>query len=717
MGLTMKSTGFHALEDNLNIQKSTETDKVIALAGNPNVGKSTVFNGLTGLNQHTGNWAGKTVTNAAGVYKEDNDSFIMVDLPGTFSLMPHSAEEEVARDFICFGNKDASIVVCDATCLERNLNLVLQTIEINRNVIVCLNFMDEAKRKHIQIDTKKLEHILQVPVITTSARQRDGLHDLKDALKNLDSLFTKFDHDFTISYSAPIEKAIQLISPYLEDFSTLEIQPRWICLRLLDYDESLWSQVTKHLTWDPRTQMEFLTDLTEARKLLKESGYSNESLRDEIVRTIIHNAESVSNEVVSQARDRYNKRQEKLNRILTSKRTGIPCMLLLLFTVFWITIVGANYPSELLSSFLFSIEHRLGVFMSSVGAPLWLKGALVDGIFRVLAWVVAVMLPPMAIFFPMFTILEDFGYLPRIAFNLDHIFKKVCACGKQSLCMCMGLGCNACGVVGCRIIDSKRERLIAILTNSFVPCNGRFPTIISILTMFFIGAANVAGMGLLSAVLLTLVILIGVAMTFLCSYLLSKTILKGYPSSFTLELPPFRKPQIGKVIVRSIFDRTLFVLGRAVVVAIPAGLIIWLMGNIMIDGNSVLSICSNFLDPFARLIGLDGVILIAFILGFPANEIVIPIAIMGYMSTGKIMELDNLLELKQLLISNGWTSVTAICTILFSLFHWPCSTTCLTIHKETGSIKWTLVAIIMPTIVGITLCFLVNMVSKLLFAF
>lgn len=717
MGLTMKSTGFHALEDNLNIQKSTETDKVIALAGNPNVGKSTVFNGLTGLNQHTGNWAGKTVTNAAGVYKENNDSFIMVDLPGTFSLMPHSAEEEVARDFICFGNKDASVVVCDATCLERNLNLVLQTIEINRNVIVCLNFMDEAKRKHIHIDTKKLEHILQVPVITTSARQRDGLHDLKDALKNLDSLFTKFDHDFTISYSAPIEKAIQLISPYLEDFSTLEIQPRWICLRLLDYDESLWSRVTKYLTWDPRTQMEFLTDLTAARKLLKESGYSNESLRDEIVRTIIHNAESVSNEVVSQARDRYNKRQEKLNRILTSKRTGIPCMLLLLCTVFWITIVGANYPSELLSNFLFGLEHRFGVFMNSIGAPLWLKGALVDGIFRVLAWVVAVMLPPMAIFFPMFTILEDFGYLPRIAFNLDHIFKKVCACGKQSLCMCMGLGCNACGVVGCRIIDSKRERLIAILTNSFIPCNGRFPTIISILTMFFIGAANVAGMGFLSALLLTLVILTGVAMTFLCSYLLSKTILKGYPSSFTLELPPFRKPQIGKVIVRSIFDRTLFVLGRAVVVAIPAGLIIWLMGNIMINGNSILSICAGFLDPFARCIGLDGVILIAFILGFPANEIVIPIAIMGYMSTGKIMELDNLVQLKQLLISNGWTSVTAICTILFSLFHWPCSTTCLTIHKETGSIKWTLIAIIMPTIIGIALCFLVNMVSKLLFAF
>jgi len=714
MGLTMKATGFHALDESLDITKSTDTDKVIALAGNPNVGKSTVFNGLTGLKQHTGNWAGKTVTNAAGVYKENETSYIMVDLPGTFSLMPHSAEEEVARDFISFGNKDASIVVCDATCLERNLNLVLQTIEINRNVIVCLNFMDEAKRKHIRINTNQLEEILQVPVITTSARQKDGLSGLKDALRNIDSIFNKYEREFTISYSEPIEKAIQLISPYLEDFQTLDIQPRWICLRLLDYDEALWSNVTRYLKWDPQTQLEFLHDLTQARKLLKESGYSTESLRDEIVRTIIHNAETVSSAVTSQTNERYNKRQEKLNHILTSKKTGIPCMLLLFCVTFWITIVGANYPSELLTNLLFGIEHKLATFMTDIGAPLWLKGALVDGIFRVLAWVVSVMLPPMAIFFPMFTLLEDFGYLPRIAFNLDHIFKKVCACGKQSLCMCMGLGCNACGVVGCRIIDSRRERLIAILTNSFVPCNGRFPAIISILTMFFIGvSANVLGKGLLSALLLTIVILVGVIMTFLNSFILSKTLLKGEPSSFTLELPPFRKPQIGKVIIHSVFDRTLFVLGRAVVVAAPAGLIIWLMSNLMIDERSILQICSTFLDPFAKTIGLDGVILIAFILGFPANEIVIPIIIMGYMSTGKLMEIDNLAQLRQIFIANGWTSVTAICTILFSLFHWPCSTTCLTIHKETKSWKWTFIAIIMPTITGIVLCFLVNNLSKL----
>ena len=388
-------------------------------------------------------------------------------------------------------------------------------------------------------------------------------------------------------------------------------------------------------------------------------------------------------------------------------------MLLLLAVVFWLTIVGANQPSRLLSQALFGLQPHLTAFFEMWNSPVWLTGALVDGVYRVLAWVVSVMLPPMAIFFPLFTLLEDSGYLPRVAFNLDRGFQKCSACGKQALTMCMGFGCNAAGVTGCRIIDSPRERLIAIITNNFVPCNGRFPTLIAIITMFFIGGAAGIFASLASTLFLTGVIILGVLMTFFVSALLSKTVLKGIPSSFTLELPPYRRPQVGRVIIRSIFDRTLFVLGRAVAVAAPAGLIIWLLANLQMGGVSLLAHCAAFLDPFAQLLGLDGVILMAFILGFPANEIVVPIMIMTYLSTGSIQEFDNLTQLKTLLVDNGWTWLTAVCTMLFSLMHWPCSTTCLTIRKETQSWKWTVVSILIPTIIGMTVCFLVASAARL----
>jgi ferrous iron transport protein B len=324
------------------------------------------------------------------------------------------------------------------------------------------------------------------------------------------------------------------------------------------------------------------------------------------------------------------------------------------------------------------------------------------------------MLPPMAIFFPLFTLLEDLGYLPRVAFNLDNFFKKSCACGKQALTMCMGFGCNAAGIIGCRIIDSPRERLIAIITNNFVPCNGRFPTLIAIITMFFAGMFIGPFQSVISTIILTGVILLGVFMTLMISRLLSMTILKGIPSSFTLELPPYRKPQIGKIIIRSIFDRTLFVLWRAILVAAPAGIVIWLMANITLGDISLLTHLAIFLNPFAHIIGLDGYILLAFILGFPANEIVIPIIIMSYLSTGSILELDSLVELRNLLIANGWTWATAVCVMLFSLMHWPCSTTCLTIKKETQSLKWTLVSVLIPTITGFTICFLFTAIVRLL---
>ena len=400
-----------------------------------------------------------------------------------------------------------------------------------------------------------------------------------------------------------------------------------------------------------------------------------------------------------------------MDKIVTNKITGIPIMLLMFGLIFWLTIEGANYPSAFLNKVFFSIEDNLFNFCSSF-MPSVISDMLIHGIYRTLAWVVSVMLPPMMIFFPLFTLLEDLGYLPRIAFNVDKVFKKCSSCGKQALTMAMGFGCNAVGVCGARIIDSPRERLIAIITNSFVPCNGRFPTLIAIITMFLVGVNK--GGSVLSVIILMGVILFGIFMTFVVSKVLSKTLLKGVPSSFTLELPPYRKPQVGKVIVRSILDRTLFVLGRAVSIAIPAGLVIWIMANIKIGNISLLNYTSNFLDPFATLLGMDGVILLAFILGFPANEIVIPIIIMAYMATGTLTDYSNLNDLKTLLIDNGWTITTAISVMLFSLMHWPCSTTCLTIKKETKSNKWTFISILVPTLCGIVICFVFNLIMNLI---
>lgn len=711
MGLTSGSTGIKAVDMGLVVKKQTEDDKVIALAGNPNVGKSTVFNALTGMNQHTGNWPGKTVTNAQGYCTYNGRHFVMVDIPGCYSLMAHSAEEEVARDFVCFGNPDAVVVVCDATCLERNMNLVLQTVEITPNVVVCVNLMDEAERKGIRLDLDQVAQRLGVPVIPAAARSGKGLDELMQAVcDRLDE--EEKGETIQIRYIRPIEDAIATLQPAVETVCGETVNARWLALKLLDYDASLIHALNESLGFDVTGDALVQEKLEEAKQIMQSRGISLEELRDKIVSCIVLTAEDICNDVVHHERTKREIRDRKIDRILTSKWTGFPIMLLLLGIIFWLTITGANYPSQLLSDGLFWIQDRLMDLFVMMGAPVWLRSMLVEGVYRVLAWVVSVMLPPMAIFFPLFTLLEDLGYLPRVAFNLDKYFKKARACGKQALTMCMGFGCNAAGIVGCRIIDSPRERLIAMITNNFVPCNGRYPTLIAIITMFFIGTAGM-GASFLSTLILTGVIVLGIVMTFLVSRLLSATILKGVPSSFTLELPPYRRPQIGKVIVRSIFDRTLFVLGRAAAVAAPAGLIIWVMANVFVGDASLLAHCAAFLDPFAQLIGLDGVILLAFILGFPANEIVVPIIIMAYMATGSLTDMSDLTQLHTLLVNNGWTWLTAVCTMLFSLMHWPCSTTCMTIKKETQSLKWTLISFAVPTGIGIIVCFLVASAARL----
>lgn len=712
MGLTNQSTGANALDKTLNLTRNSNT-KIIALGGNPNVGKSTIFNGLTGLNQHTGNWPGKTVTNATGSYTFKNFQFTLVDIPGTYSLMANSVEEEVARDFICFGNPDLTVIVLDATCLERNLNLVLQTTEITNNVLVCVNLMDEAKRKGISININKLSMLLGLPVVATSASKGEGLNDLMNSVHNI-TINKIINIPVKIKYNQAIENSISIIQKVLKPLLNGKINSRWVSLKLLENDKSLIESINMHIGFNIYDNPELTDSIKLAKENLIQNNIDEKNLKDEIVSSLVLKSESISKMVLSVSNSKYNDKDRKIDNIITSKKYGLPLMILLLGIIFWITITGANYPSELLSKFLFSIQDKLTELFLYIGAPSWLEGILIQGMYRTLAWVIAVMLPPMAIFFPLFTLLEDLGYLPRVAFNLDNFFKKSNACGKQALTMCMGFGCNAAGIVGCRIIDSPRERLIAIITNNFVPCNGRFPTLITIITMFFTGIFIGPFRSLASTVLLTLVILLGIFMTLMISKLLSKTILKGIPTTFTLELPPYRKPQIGKIIVRSIFDRTLFVLVRAISVAAPAGIIIWVMANISIGDLSILTHCANFLDPFAHYLGLDGYILMAFILGFPANEIVFPIIIMSYMATGSLLELESTTELYNLLSANGWTWVTAVSVMLFCLMHWPCSTTCLTIKKETQSFKWTLISFLVPTITGMIICFVFTSTVRLL---
>lgn len=690
-------------------------EKVVALAGNPNVGKSTVFNALTGLKQHTGNWPGKTVECAKGNVEDKGNKFQLVDLPGSYSLLAHSEEEEIARDFICFEKPDAVIVVCDGTTLERNMNLVLQIMETTKNVILCVNLLDEAKRKNIEINLNKLSDILKIPVIGTAARSGKGLEKIFPSLYELFS--NKKDDIYIVRYPEELEREISILQEDLEKFLPDTLNARWATVRVLEDDKSFFESLSKYENIDLSANKNLDEKIKASRLRLQDKTYNLEKIKDSIVEAFVSNAEEICKDTVIYKNKNYNQRDRKLDKLFTSKTTGFLIMFLLLLGVFWITIAGANVPSDLINKLLFSWEDNILAFLKNIGLPKSIYGPLVFGVYRVVAWVISVMLPPMAIFFPLFTLLEDFGYLPRVAFNLDKYFQKCNACGKQALTMCMGFGCNAAGVTGCKIIDSPRERLIAILTNNFVPCNGRFPTIIATITMFLVmGFGGGFLSSLFSAFILALVIILGVFITILASKILSETLLKGIPSSFTLELPPYRVPQVGTVIVRSIFDRTIFVLGRAVVVAAPAGIIIWILANINFGDMSILNHLVNFLEPLARLMGLDGVILTAFLLGSPANETVVPIIIMTYLSKGSLLEIDDINVMRNLLVNNGWTIITAINVILFSLMHWPCGTTLLTIHKETGSIKWTVISFLLPTVFGIVSCICFTSLAKLFLA-
>lgn len=601
------------------------TDSII-LAGNPNVGKSTLFNALTGMRQHTGNWPGKTVESAYGTFKYAGQNYSITDLPGTYSFSPDSADEAVAGGYVKEHTDSAVVVVCDASALERSLILALQSMDICGRVVLCINLLDEAERKGICIDLELLSERLSIPVFGTSIKDKRKKQKLVSALRR----------------SIPAD-----------------------CPGKIRNDRFYY----------------------------------------------VEKAEEICHGVITLKNDHKSSFDEKADRIFLGKYTAVPCMLILLALLFYITLVLSSYPSDFLYGLFEKLLDYLRESSFIKALPPMLSGMIIDGMLKVLCWVTAVMLPPMAIFFPLFTLLEDFGYLPRAAFWLDEPFRKCGTCGKQALTMCMGLGCNCTGITGCRIMGNEKEKIISIITNSFIPCNGRFPILIAVITMFFVPLAKSAGF--ISALILSAVISLSVIATFLVSRLLSHCFIKAQSKPFIMELPSYRKPDTLRVLVRSLFDRTLFVLARAVSVAAPAGIMIWLLTHIDINGSSIFKYMTDFLDPVGRLMGLDGTVLTGFILGLPANEIVIPVIMMGYLSGSSLENYTSLSALAELFRQNGWDVFTAVSMVIFTVFHWPCSTAIITIKKETESLKWTAVSVLLPALLGFVLCVLFNTIVNL----
>ncbi|MCY3965167.1 MAG: ferrous iron transport protein B [Acidobacteria bacterium] len=731
-------------------------DYVVALAGNPNTGKSTVFNALTGLRQHTGNWPGKTVTRAEGGFEYGGDRYKLVDLPGTYSLLSSSLDEETARDFILFGRPDVTVIVVDATRLERNLNLALQVLEITDRAVVCLNLMDEARRKGLSIDPRRLARDLGVPVVATAARSGEGLDELNRVVAEVATGSYRCRPRRVGGRSPALSEATRRLSGAIQDAFPILPNPQWVALRLLDGDRTLAAAVESGslaelvdlgvredggvpAVAEPEATRVAAAELAEPAiapepgrraAVLELAGQLRwrvgRNFHQALTEAVYAEAARIADRAVSHDGERRRfDFDARLDRLVTSRVFGFPLMLLMLTVVFWLTIAGANVPSSLLASLLIDTVHPLLKDVAAAfGLVWWLDGLLIDGVYLATAWVVSVMLPPMAIFFPLFTLLEDFGYLPRVAFNLDRMFHRVGAHGKQALTMAMGWGCNAAAVVSTRIIDSPRERLIAIITNNFALCNGRWPTQILIASIFIGGLVPAHVAGAVSALSVVAVAVLGVILTFAVSWFLSRTVLRGEASAFSLELPPYRPPRVLQTIYTSIIDRTLIVLWRAVIFAAPAGAVIWLLSNIRAGDGSLAVWLIDALDPFGFVLGLSGIILVAYIIAVPANEIVIPTILMLTVlvagvpgvgaGAGVMFELDSQTATAAVLEAGGFTLLTAVCLMLFSLVHNPCSTTLYTIWKETRSVRWTAVSALLPVAMGFVLCFAVAQVWRAL---
>lgn len=728
-------------------------DYVVALAGNPNTGKSTVFNALTGLRQHTGNWPGKTVTRAEGGFHAGDNDYKLVDLPGTYSLLATSFDEEIARDFILFGKPDVTVVVVDATRLERNLNLALQVLEITDRVVVCLNLMDEAKRHGLDVDYRRLARDLGVPVVPTSARYGEGFDELLQAIAEVASRTSIGKPRRAGGRSKAFNLVVTELAGKIEAAFPMLPNTQWVALRLLDGDESISQAVLtgelihlqEELAKSPRDNQasadgidrmvapakgELVPVVDEVgREILEVASELRWKVGPDFHQTLMEGIYTEAARLADRAVTGANERprfdlDRTLDRLVTSRTLGIPLMLALLTLVFWLTIAGANVPSAMLATLLIDnlyVWLREGAM--SLGIPWWISGLFIDGMYLGTAWVVSVMLPPMAIFFPMFTLLEDFGYLPRVAFNLDRAHERVGAHGKQALTAVMGFGCNAAGIIATRIIDSPRERLIAIITNNFSLCNGRWPTQILIASIFVGALAPAYLSGLISALAVVMVAVLGIFLSFGTSWFLSRTILRGEVSTFHLELPPYRPPRVLQTIYTSLIDRTIYVLWRAIVFALPAGAVIWLVSNVNIAGISVAEHAINWLNPMGLFFGLSGVILLAYVVAIPANEIVVPTILMLIVlvnpvagfgeGAGVMFELDDVSSTATVLQAGGFTLLMAINLMLFSLVHNPCSTTIYTIYKETGSAKWTAVASLLPVAMGFALCFVVAQVWRI----
>lgn len=576
----------------------------VALAGNPNVGKSTLFNTLTGLRQHTGNWPGKTVGVATGCLTRGETVFEFVDLPGTYALSGGSEEEQIAAEYIASGKADWTVAVCDGTALERSLILALQVKALAPNFVLCVSLMDEAERMGLSVDEQRLSRMLGVPVVLTAAGRTKSIQKLLDILET---------------------------APRTED------------------SREPWPE-------DP-----------------------------------IAMAESIARQCVTHTPKNQQWRY-RVDKILVSRTWGVGILLCLLMVLIWLTVWGANIPSKILEQILnmgYDFLQKVLYWM-----PEFLRGVLLDGAYATSARVLSVMLPPMAIFFPLFSLLEDVGYLPRMAFLLDGGMRRCGGCGKQALTMCMGLGCNAVGVMGCRIIQSPRERLMAILTNAMIPCNGRFPTLILLAGLAFGKWAPLAvGIAVLAGVL-------GAMMT---TGVLSKTALKHTDSHFLMEIPPLRRPRVGQVLMRSLLDRTLRIAGRALCVAAPAGVLLWALTRL-----GLLQHIAAFLNPVGVLMGMNGALLVGFLLSLPANELLVAIVFMASTGAGTLQGLRTADMLTGLTVEN------MICTMAFTLFHWPCATTIVTVYKETGSYRKTAAAVALPTAVGVVICVVLHLLFRYL---